>query len=105
MSEVYNLSRSTSSSAKDHIPWMLHPSVINSRYFVSACLLALDRDREKGHTVRSPVELFEYSNSPLELKTFIHRPIPGTSWMMDARHVLSIMSTKSNFGALAANYH
>jgi hypothetical protein len=80
---------------------MLHPSVINSRYLVS---FEPGKERE-GHTVRSPVELFEYSNSPLELKTFIHRPIPGTSWMMDARHVRSIMSTKSNLGALAANYH
>ena len=55
---------------------MLHPSVINSRYFVSS--VPGGRGVE-GRTVRSPVELFEYSNSPLELKTFIHRPIPGTS--------------------------
>lgn len=63
-----------------------------------------DIEIQEGRTVRSPEELFEYSNSPLELKTFIHRPIPGISWMMEARHVRSMISTKRSLGALAANY-
>lgn len=36
-------------------------------------------------------------NSPLSLKTFIHLPIFGTSWMTAFRQHLSITSTKRSF--------
>ena len=45
------------------------------------------------------------SKTPLSLKIFMHRPMFGTSWMTEARHVRSTMSTSNILGASAGNYH
>lgn len=85
---------SIKSSATRQMAGKLEPSVMISRYHKEC----------QAHPV--VIEAFELTvNSPLSLKTFMHRPMLGTSWITAFRQHLSMTSTRRSFCDDPVNWH